>query len=61
MTKAINDALSALHMLATTNASNMLEALEFIPKFKEQLKNSFNEDVANHFEILAINLLNNRI
>lgn len=61
--KAINDMLSAIVMLAmdVNTLDQIASAINEVGKYTERIKLSLGEDVATHFNILALKILNSKI
>lgn len=62
-TKAINDMLSAIVMLAmdVNTIDQVASAIEEVGEYTERVKISLGEDVATHFNILALKILDSKI
>lgn len=51
--KAINDAISCIAMLATTEPTQALDALDVVNTVADDLKYEFGTEVYEHFHIIA--------
>lgn len=62
-TTAINNMLSALAMLMmdVNTIDQVASAIEETHKFAERIKFSLGEDVATHFELLSLKILNDKL
>lgn len=62
-TKAINDMLSAIVMLAmdVNTIDQVASAIDAVGKYTERIKLSLGEDIAIHFNILALKILNSKV
>lgn len=62
-TTTINNMLSALAMLAmdVKTIDQVASAIDKVGEFTERIKLSLGEDIATHFEILALKILNEKV